>query len=596
MKANQRVAIALPRQISGRIATGVALLFGTVSTPVSGQSQVAHFEEIVRAGDAAWREGRFPDARARYLEALAFDSAGSSRAVFRLATLHAWNGQLTQAIPLYQRYGILEPGDEEGRIALAKALAWNGETARAIAIYDSILSRDKTYRDAALGAAQTLAWAGSFRPALARYDRWLVDQPKDVEAELSRARTLAWAGKLGEAERAYQAISTRGERLEADKGVAVVAAWRGDLVRSERLWRRIAATVTKDPEVWVGLAQVLRWSGRPRGARDALNKALAADPKNADAGQQLRWVRADLAPSVEPSAGGSWDSDQNRSLVLGAAARGWLGSAQTTAYVSQRWAELGLATGQSTGGRLSLRFPVAPNVEVVGDVGGVRIRAEQGAVTKTHDMITGSVAGTIKLARWLSAGASVRRAGFDETALMMLSGVEVTSFGAEAEARVGSRLSLAAGTDLGRLEGGSVPNRRQVGFVSTRWRPTRSLAITVAGRAIAYDKSPRDGYFAPARFRHGELGVRWSRGRDLGWYLSFDLGLGAQQVAFAGPGSTKGTQRFGGGIGYRPAPGFDVAVDYSFSNVAATGAGPTGGGSLYRAQGLSLRGKWLLRD
>ena len=81
------------------------------------------------------------------------DSVGSSRAVFRLATLHAWNGQLAQAIALYQRYAVLEPRDDEGRVALARAFAWNGETRPAVAIYDSILGRDRTYRDAALGAA-----------------------------------------------------------------------------------------------------------------------------------------------------------------------------------------------------------------------------------------------------------------------------------------------------------------------------------------------------------------------------------------------------------------------------------------------------------
>ena len=596
MKANQWVAIALPRFFRVRFLTLSTLFLGLASGPLVGQSAVLQFEAIVRAGDSAWKAGRFPEARARYLEALSIDSVGSSRAVFRLATLHAWDGQLARAIWLYQRYAVLEPRDEEGRVALARAFAWNGETVPALAIYDSILGRDRTYRDAALGAAQALAWAGRFPAALARYDRWLAEQPKDVEAELARARTLAWAGRLGEAERAYQAIAARGERLEAEKGVAVVAAWRGDLGRSERLWRRITTRLPKDGEAWVGLAQVLRWSGRPRQARRALDQALAANPANPDAAEQLRWVRADLAPAIEPSVMTSWDSDQNRSLVIGTAARGWVGSVQATAFASERWAELALANGTSTSGRVSVRLPVGAAIGLVGDVGGMRIRAEQGAVTKTHELLTGSVAGTARVASWLSIGANVRRSGFDETAAMMLSGVEATSFGAEAEIRLSGRLGLAGGGDRARLEGGSILNRRRVGFGSLRWRPSRTWAVTAAGRALGYDESPRDGYFAPSRFRHGELGVRWSRGRDLGWNVSVDAGLGAQQVAFSGAGSTKGTQRIAAGIGYRPAPGFELAADYSFSNVAATGAGPTGGGSIYRAELITVRGKLRLRD
>ncbi len=563
---------------------------------VFGQSQDPRYQAIVQAGDSAWREGRFPDARARYLEAWQADSAGSSRVVFRLATLQAWDGHLPQAIALYRRYSLLEPRDEEGRLALAKALAWNGETARAVAVYDSVLGRDATYRDAALGAAQALAWAGRFPAALARYDRWLAAEPKDVEAELARARTLAWAGQLAKAEREYAAIAARGERVEAEKGVAVVAAWRGDLGRSEMLWRRITARVPKDAEGWVGLAQVLRWSGRPIGAREALHQALAADPGNSDAAEQLRWVRADLAPSIEPMVSGSWDSDQNRSLVVGAAGRTWVGPVQASVFASERWAELAPATGTSTTGRVSLRLPIGAAIGLVGDVGAMRIRGEQGALVKTRELVTGSIAGTARLGSWLSVGANARRTGFDETAPMMLSGVDVSSIGAEAEVRLGSRVGLAGGGDFGRLEGGSVPNRRRVGFASLRWRPRRNLAVTVAGRALGYDESPRDGYFAPARFRHGELGLRWSRGRDLGWNVSLDAGLGAQQVGFSTGNSTKGTQRIAAGIGYRPAPGFEVAADYSFSNVAATGAGPTGGGSIYRAEGLTVRGKLLLRD
>jgi tetratricopeptide (TPR) repeat protein len=254
--------------------------------------------EAVRAGDAAWQERRFDAARLAYRRALDLDSVGSSRAVFRMAVLYSWDGHLREALPLFARYTRLEPRDEEGRVALARAYAWDGQTITAVAIYDSILGRDRTYRDAALGAAQALAWAGRFRESIARYDAWLAGNRGDVDAALTRARTLAWAGKLSESEREYRRLAEGGDRPEAQKGAALVAAWRGDLFRSEAMWRAIVARYPKDTEAWVGLGQVLRWSGRPEEARDALARATALDPDNADARSQRRWVSADLAAAL----------------------------------------------------------------------------------------------------------------------------------------------------------------------------------------------------------------------------------------------------------------------------------------------------------
>lgn len=278
-------------------------------------AQSPPLDRAIRAGDSAWTEGRFPAARDAYARALGLDSLKSSRSVYRLAVLNTWDGNLPGAIPLFALYVRLEPRDEEGRIALAKAYAWNGNTTAAVATYDSILARDPTYRDAALGAARSLIWAGRFDTALARYDKWLTDNPRDVEAGLARARSLAWAGRLRESERAYTALGAGGENLETQKGIAMVAAWRGDLSRSERLWRELSVVAPRDAEVWVGLAQVLRWSGRSEAARTALHRALVADPANPDAREQMRWVRAELGWTVEPGGHAIWDSDQNQSRL-----------------------------------------------------------------------------------------------------------------------------------------------------------------------------------------------------------------------------------------------------------------------------------------
>lgn len=595
VKANATLAIIPPCRVGDRRAAWLAagllalgLSFGWQAAPLVAQTPVERFERLVSSADAAWREGRYPDARAGYEAALAIDSVGSSRAVYRLAVLLSWDGALDRAIPLFQRYTRLEPRDEEGRIALAKALAWNGQTGSAVAVYDSILTRDATYRDAALGAALALAWAGRFRDAVGRYDRWLGANPRDVEAELARARVLAWWGKLHEAEQTYAAIAKRGERLEGYKGVALVAAWRGDLGRSESVWRMVTARAPRDAEGWVGLAQVLRWTGRADEARDALQRALAADPKNQDAAEQLRWVRADLAPAFEPGATVTWDSDDNRSVVANATVsgrpfrRGRLALAAT-----HRASDFGATHGTSSTARAVLRLHVGRAMTITGDGGLTRTASDPGAVHQVRSRPVGGFAATARIGPRLTLGINARTAAFDETVRMMERDVEVRSVGAEGELRLAGRLGLAGRAERASLRGGSAPNERRSGFAALRWRPHRAVTWSVSGVAFGYDRNLTDGYFSPSRYQLGETVLRWAPGRDLGWGAQVEGAVGAQRVTFGSAAPiTRGTQRVGLGLAYRPRPGSEVGIDYAFSNVSANGAAS---GSVYRSQSLGLR-------
>ena len=79
--------------------------------------------------------------------------------------------------------------------------------------------------------------------------------------------------------------------------------WRGDLERSEATWRRVLETDPNDPEALTGLAQVLTWQGRQTDAESALQQALRANPSYGDARALMRWVQADLRPSVSVSDG-----------------------------------------------------------------------------------------------------------------------------------------------------------------------------------------------------------------------------------------------------------------------------------------------------
>jgi tetratricopeptide (TPR) repeat protein len=572
---------------------GITILLAALSKNRSLAAQATHLEAL-RAGDSAWQAGRFDLARVAYREAVDVDSIGSSRAVYRLAVLYSWDGDLVRALPLFTRYTRLEPRDEEGRLGLARAYAWAGQTAPALALYDSVLGRDRGYRDAALGAAQTLAWAGRYDESLARYQHWLQQHQGDSEAALARARTLAWAGRLAAAEREYQRLAVGGAGPAAVRGAALAAAWRGDLFRSESMWREVIARDPDDVDAWVGLAQVLRWSGRSAEAKDALDRALALKPDHSEARAERRWVRADLAAAVSPRASASWDSDGNRSELL--TAQGSVRPARQvglTVSASRRWVALDLARGTSAAGRAAVRLTPGRRVSLTAELGLVRTSGEPAAGVGVLSRTTavGGGGASLRIGSRATLAVAAAKDVFDETAPLILAGIEMATVSVDGDLTVAPGLVASVGGHRAELTGGSVDNVRQGAHGALRWRRGRAVSLALSGRAFGYDRSPRDGYFPPSRYRHGEVGLRWGPGRELGWAGFVEGALGVQQVRFDDPGDSRPTQRIGGGLAYRPGPGHEVAIDYAFSNVA--GAGSLGGvsGSLYHAHVLSLRGR-----
>ncbi|MEO7966101.1 MAG: hypothetical protein ABIT38_19535 [Gemmatimonadaceae bacterium] len=554
------------------------------------------FGDAIRIGDSAWVARRYVPAKSAYLRAVSLDSAGSTQAIFRLGILRSWDGELQEAIALFGRYVRLEPRDEEGRIALARTYAWAGETNNSVAVYDSILSRDATYRDAALGAAQALAWGGKLREALVRYDRWTEFHPRDTEASLARARALAWAGRLGDAGRAYAQIAADGDSLEGRKGSALIAAWKGDLFSSEDQWSRLAHDYPNDGRVWLGLAQVLRWSGRAQEAHDALAHSLVVAPDDADVRVEARWIRGALAPAVMPSVTMSWDSDGNR--VTRSDIRAVIRPIRlVTASLgaSQHQAELGALSARSLSTRLGVRWLADRHLTLNGDVGVVQTVGRGGALPVDRSRMIGSAQATVTLSPRISIGGNIGRDLFDETAVGLLSSIDVTSENLETAVDLGGRASLGIAADRARFTGGSTPNQREGLSGALRWRAKRSLMLALNGRAMRYSTNTHDGYFSPEQYRLGEVTGRYEPPRDLGWSGFLEGGAGLQSVLNNGAEARQGTRRVGVGVVHRWSPGNELAVEYGESNVAGTAATAGLRGVVYSYQAVTLRGRVKLR-
>jgi tetratricopeptide (TPR) repeat protein len=575
--------------MSACATTGTRAPAGVAASAAADDPHARQKAMLARA-DSAWESGAYPVATALYETIVARDSS-SSVAMFRLATLRAWDNQFEQGIALFRRYIALEPRDTEGRLALARTIAWSGRYSSAIAIYDSVIARNPNYRAAVLGRAQTLAWAGRNDEALSVYKQWATLHPSDRDATIEYARVLSWNGQLDEAESLYTELSRTGN-ASAKKGLARLISWRGELERSERTWRQVLVTDPNDPEALTGLGQVLSWQGRQGEASTVLQQALRANPAYGDARALLRLVQADLRPSGVMTAVGRNDSDNNRStsLLLDYIAHApWSGAA--SGRFMERWANSAGANARVDAATLfGSWLSDSSSLRISGEVGMSRHSATLATAPALQRTIaSGAVRASGNLGRALTIGVGAARAPFDETALLIASGVVSSEVQGEAEVALPARLKLSGAASRARLTGGARKNSRNAYASALRWMYNRRWSLALGARQFGYDTTSSDGYFSPRRYRLLEISGRGRVGGDLGWTAEGDAGVGRQSIEFFGfSGGSRLAERISLTAGYRFDTVREVGAAASFANVAAPGQAS---GSEYKAFTFLLRAR-----
>jgi tetratricopeptide (TPR) repeat protein len=584
--------VALVFQAGCATATRGTAIHSTAATShSSGQSQpVLPKNALVRA-DSAYQAGAYVLATTLYEGIVALDPSPAPIAVFRLATLRSWDNRLDEAVALYRRYIVLQPRDAEGPIALARTLAWQGHYAAAIAIYDSLIANRQRVRDASLDRAQTLAWAGRLGEAIDAYRGWLRDHSPDRDASIAYARALAWNGQLDEAEAMYTQLAKTGNAA-ARKGLARVIGWRGELERSEHTWRQVLETDPNDPEALTGLAQVLTWQGRQSDAETALQLALRANPSYGDARTLLRFVQADLRPSVTITGVSINDSDHNRSTAVSVdyTARAWWNGALGARYTG-RSANLAAIDSRADAVNLLARWQPGSS--------SWQVRAEGGVTRHSSNFIPspapqrtiggGSVRVSGNVGRSLTVGVSGARVPFDETAMLIAHGVVNSDVTGEAAIALPARFSLSGAASRARLTGGTIENARNAYSSTLRWSHSRNWSLAIGGRQFGYDTTNIDGYFAPRRYTLFEAGGRGHVGGNLGWNADADVGIGRQRVElFGSTAASRVAERAALSLGYRFDPARDVSASGGYANVAAAGQST---GSEYKWYTFSLRAR-----
>jgi tetratricopeptide (TPR) repeat protein len=584
------------RYLSVARAAAIVTLFTMTLGKATPAQQPRPIAVLLQSGDSAYSVGRGarPHAIASYREAVRRDSAASSRAVYRLATMLAEDGLYREAITLHLLYATLEPNDREGALGLARTYTWAGRSDDALAIYRAVLAAEPDYRDAAMGAGQVLAWSARFEESVATYRAWLQHQPSDRDATLALARTLAWWGKLSEAARIYDSLYASDGSTEARKGLALVTAWQGDLAGSERLWRGLAGEMPSDVEVWTGLAQVLRWRGQPFEARDALHNALTIDPTHRDARSQRRWLDAELAPTVHGRVLSLGDSDGNRAHIytIEGTALPWRRAAVRFDAAQVR-AELGGAqrVSQTARGSVRVRLPWGADWTARLEL-GANGRPNAGSANNTQVRAVWQLGLAGRLSNRANGELRVGRSVVDETIPLIVNGVRLTSADGDYGAQIGDRLNVSASLSAGSLRGDSAANARLSSVLAARWVMAQGRSFGITARMLKHSREARDGYFSPRRYAHVELSARARHGRELGWAFSGDAGLGVQYADYHAQQTTQPTQRLAGSASYVFAPGLEWTVSGVLANVATTG---TSSASSYRYGSLSLGGRVPLR-
>jgi tetratricopeptide (TPR) repeat protein len=505
---------------------------------------------------AAWEADDHARARELYAARVAADS-GDVQALHRLGLLLAWDRQYAAAIPLLERLVSLAPYTAP-RLDLANVLAWSRSYDRALAVLDDVLRTDPS---------------------------------RDVLH--TRARFLSWAGRYAEAGAAYRdLLAADADDAEALRGLARVTTWRGDLVGGEAAWRRALAADPASEDAHMGLSQLLRWRGQLRPALEHARTAVGLRPGDRDILEQLAWAEAAFAPRIAPTFSAETDSDDNRLFTMALAASAHLEPRMAlTLNATLRRAEgpTPLAAGELS--RETRSVSAGARVEVgagwaLSGAGGVVDRPGTAGTAGTRRTATGTYRAGIASPAWLPVAvtASAGRSALDVTADLMGRDIVTDDVSLGIGVQLVPAIRLEAGTALTRFRG-ETTNDRVLARLGLDARAGPLLRLRPRATAFRFEHAVQEGYFAPDEYVLAELGVGVDRYRG-GWSLSGEVAPGAQRIGSSGDvlGAFSARAR----VAYGIAPGREVGIGLSFSNLGVERFQPGAGGYRYQAAVLSM--------
>lgn len=467
------------------------------------------------------------------------------------------------------------------QVADSAAEAWAaGDHPRARTLYTHRVAADSADVQALHRLGLLHAWENELGTAIPLLER-VVRLAPSTDARMDLAKVLSWAGRYDAAEAAYHAIlHADPASAEALRGLARVTTWRGNLAAGERLWQRVLDVEPDDADAHIGMSQVTRWRGKSRPALEHARAAARLRPGDRDVLEQLAWAEAAFAPRIAPILTAEYDSDDNRLYTAGVTA-----SAHPTprlalsAHGQFRRAEFagpGIATRETRSAIGSARVEVGS---------GWSVSAGAGAVDRPVGDVFGILRAGLASPGWLpvSGSASYARNVLDATADLMGRDVTTDDGSLAVAVQIVPAVRIDAGASMTRFNG-QTTNDRVLGRLGLDTRVNRWLRLRPRATAFRFDDTVQEGYFAPDEYTLVELGIGVDRYRG-SWGISTELAPGAQRIGSAGEfkGALSGRAR----VGYTIAPGREVGISFSFSNLGIERFQPGAAGYRYQAAVLS---------
>jgi tetratricopeptide (TPR) repeat protein len=451
-----------------------------------------------------------------------------------------------------------------GELRLADAAVERGDRKTAAEHYRAALRLQPNVPRALLGLG-TSAVDGSSEAidALRRYTEL---QPRDYRGYVALSQALARAGAVDQA-LAQIARARANSPNEADVLMAEVRILR-DAGRINALIRRLEEETVRRPydaTAWIELGRARQRAGQHPEAAQAYARAQEIEPSTR-ALALIDDAVSRASPSVRPYAGGSEDSDKNRTRRGGVDVLVPIG--RTRVGVSAERAEVKDPYSKGTADRIA--FPVQwfpnPALRLESAAGIVRLRA---AGQQPEDRWIGRAG-----IRWREALDSpaaefqLARNALLASPMLLAQPVMVNQARATVELPMSQRWVGRLHGEGARLDEAAGSNRRVGGRVTLGHRPLQGLELQASAGTLAYQRPTRAGYSAPERTVNGEVGATFEVNRFWPFFLSVDTGVGAQRVTEFGaqPGAWKGTFRWFSSLGVELWPGATLALDIEHDN------------------------------
>ncbi len=499
-----------------------------------------------------------------------------------------------------------QPTKVATRLARADSALRVGDSGAAEREYAAVLAADPENSRAVYRLAQLRRSEPA--EALRLFQRYAALVPRDPWGYMAVGDVLARSGRYGEALESYD----RAVRLAPGERDAVVGR-AGVLARAGRTDAAIAAyrdwltLHPSDAQSWRELGRQALRAGRPADAATALSRAQTLAPDGATA-LRLALARSAAAPAITPLAGGSWDSDGNRTRRLGGAAELSVGGATRLGARATRET---VQHGDTTTGLHELAVHLASqpraafNLEATAGATLADARPASGPgpgpgppVVRLHTrapIATGELR-----ARWRAPGdgpaldVRARRAVLDASPVLVANGVVRTELGGLLQLPVGRGVKVRGIGRAATLSDSAQLNHRTLVAGMLAYTATPTVEISGQFHQIRYAHTTTAGYFAPRLAQLVEAGSYIEVDTPRSGFVALDLGIGIQRVADQGAsiGAWRRAFNLYSLIDWPLAPGRDLRLELDIEDSPAASETATAGSWRYGSAVLSLR--WAL--